>query len=252
MKFDICRLCKKKKDLRKSHVIQRAIFKKVLRNVNYARTLNRKINKVVNTQDQWATYLLCAECEHHLNSNYEKYALNVLRNKYHGVKHQEKDNYLQIVNVNQKLIIIYLISIFWRAVESNHEVFNNLKGLKIDSIIRELLRNCILKGETPSNSILGVRVSKLSTLIEGFKNIELNFISNFTCNLDDKKRIKFSIIFEGYYFEIFFYTTPSERVTGLGVLSKNKRILQIPRIETFSIPELRQSISEMIEAYRNN
>lgn len=92
MKIDICKLCEKEKELRNSHVIPRAVFKRALEGHNFGRMLNHKHNKVINTQDQWATYLLCAECEHKLNVNYEKYALEVLRDNCKSVKHQKKVN----------------------------------------------------------------------------------------------------------------------------------------------------------------
>lgn len=251
MMLGICKLCNEEKELRKSHVIPRAVFKRALKGFNYGRILDHKYNKVINTQDQWATYLLCAGCEHELNVNYEKYALDVLRNNHKGVKHQEKEDFLQIVNVDQNRLILYLISILWRAIESRHEIFNNLDSLNIALSIRELFRVCIKEKTIPSIQFFSIRISKLVTTVKDLQNIELNFISNFVCKADIESRVRFLIIFEGYCFEIFLHTNANDRLKGLGLLRRNKRILKLPRVEAFSIPELNKNLVRMIDAHNN-
>ncbi|EXB93745.1 hypothetical protein J891_3845 [Acinetobacter baumannii 44327_8] len=66
------------------------------------------------------------------------------------------------------------------------------------------------------------------------------------------QRIRFLTIFEGYCFEFFFLTDKSQSLSGLGVLKKNKRILKMPYIDIFSIPEFQKSLSEMIESQKQN
>ncbi|UMN10600.1 hypothetical protein [Acinetobacter baumannii] len=90
MKKGICKLCDLEKELKRSHVIGRAVFKKALNGANYALRLDKQHKKVIKDQDQWATYMLCGDCEHDLNTKYEGYSLDILRNKKKSVKHKKE------------------------------------------------------------------------------------------------------------------------------------------------------------------
>ncbi|MDT0130470.1 hypothetical protein FPK48_21345, partial [Acinetobacter baumannii] len=100
MKKGICKLCDLEKELKRSHVIGRAVFKKALNGANYALRLDKQHKKVIKDQDQWATYMLCGDCEHDLNTKYEGYSLDILRNKKKSVKHKKRDNHYEIQGVN--------------------------------------------------------------------------------------------------------------------------------------------------------
>lgn len=248
MKIGICKLCKNEKQLRNSHVVPRSVFKRALKGFNHGVVLDLKYNKVVNTQDQWATYLLCADCEHKLNIRYEEYSLAALRDEVRGVRHQEKQGYLQIVNINQHRLILFVLSILWRALESDHKVFKKINDLGVSEEVKEHYRSIIYNNILPRPQVFTVRISKLVTVIDEFKDLELNFITNFGFDADTSGFVRSLIIMDGYCFEIFLHTSPSSRLEGLGILKSQKKILKIPRIEAFSIPELKQSLGKMIEA----
>lgn len=250
MSFGVCRLCKKESELRKSHVIPRSVFKRALKGFTYGLILDQQYNKVVNYQDQWAGYLLCGECESNLSTRYEEYSLGVLRGEQKRVKHQNKSEYLQIVDVDQKKLILFIISILWRAIESDHEVFKNLTDLNEAELIKENLRLCICENILPEQNLFTVRVSKLVTNIEQLKNLELKFITNWSFSADKRGFLRGLLIIDGYCFEVFFPIYSTNRLFGIGVLKENKRILKIPRIEAFSIPELNSSILKILERGR--
>lgn len=252
MKFSTCKLCKEQKELKKSHVIPRAVFKTVFKNFNYGCVLDREHNKVINSQDQWSTYLLCADCEHKLNVNYEQYSLNVLRKKDKYSKYQEFQNYVQISNVEQRRLILFIISMLWRALESNHVIFKNLTDLGVSEEIKELLRKCVEGGVLPNTNFFSVKVSKLVNTIEEYRNIDLNFVSNFECKNVDNMRIRFLIMMESFCFEIFLHTNPNDYLIDIGVLRKNKRILKLPLIEAFLMPEFQKSIDSIRKAQMSN
>ncbi|EGT98761.1 hypothetical protein ABNIH4_19591 [Acinetobacter baumannii ABNIH4] len=46
-------------------------------------------------------------------------------------------------------------------------------------------------------------MSKLVSLIAPFSEMELDFITDIYCNIDEKQRIRLLTIFEGYCFEFF-------------------------------------------------
>ncbi|KCX20397.1 hypothetical protein J472_4197, partial [Acinetobacter baumannii 18689] len=50
MKKGICKLCDLEKELKRSHVIGRAVFKKALKGANHALRFDKKHNKVVKDQ----------------------------------------------------------------------------------------------------------------------------------------------------------------------------------------------------------
>ncbi|WP_296280324.1 hypothetical protein [uncultured Acinetobacter sp.] len=250
MKYGICKLCDKGKELKKSHVIGRAVFRKALMGSNYALRFDPNFKKVVKDQDQWATYMLCGDCEHKLNSRYETYALNALRNRVKSVKHKQKNEYFEIQGIDQTKLNLYLLSIVWRGIESNHEVFEKFNIFNISPLVKKLLKDCINNERLYRSEFFNIRVSKLVNTIETLKIKEIDFITNFSCNIDEKKRIRYLIIFEGYSFEFFFLTDVSQIVSGLGVLKKNKRILKMPYIDVFSIPEFRKSLLEMLDSQK--
>lgn len=252
MEKGICKLCDLEKELKRSHVIGRAVFKKALKGANYALRLDKEHNKVIKDQDQWATYMLCGDCEHDLNTKYEGYSLDILRNRKKSVKHKKRDNHYEIQGVDQKKLILYLISIMWRGIESNHEVFKKLKIFDESPVAKNFLKGCIKSERVILTECYDVRISKLVSSITSFKNKELDFITDIHCSIDDNKSFRFLTIFEGYCFEFFYHTESSQIVSGLGVLKKNKRILKMPYIDVFSIPEFRKSLLDMLESHKSN
>lgn len=248
----ICKLCDLEKELKNSHVIGRAVFRKALKGSKYSLRFDRNYNKVINDQDQWATYMLCGDCEHKLNNKYEEYSLKILRNELKSVKHKIKDNFYEIQGVDQKKLILYLLSILWRGTESNHEVFKKLKVFDTVPLAKKFLKECIRDDRVFLTECYNVRISKLVSSISSIQNIELNFITDIHCSIDKKNRVRFLTIFEGYCFEIFLLTDISQVNSGLGVLRKNKHILKMPYIDVFSIPEFQESLSQMIHVQNNN
>lgn len=252
MEKGICKLCDLEKELKRSHVIGRAVFKKALKGANYALRLDKEHNKVIKDQDQWATYMLCGDCEHKLNKKYEDYSLKVLRNKIKSVKHKKRNNYYEIQGVDQKRLMLYLLSIMWRGIESNHEVFNKLKIFDESPVAKNFLKESVKNERIFLTECYDLRISKLVSLVAPFDTMDLDFITDIYCNIDDKQRIRFLTIFEGYSFEFFFLTDKSLFLSGLGVLKKNKSILKMPYIDVFSIPEFRKSLSDMLESQKSN
>ncbi|EXD56002.1 hypothetical protein J493_3816, partial [Acinetobacter baumannii 653020] len=161
MKNGICKLCDLEKELKRSHVIGRAVFKKALKGANHALRFDRQHNKVVKDQDQWATYMLCGECEQKLNKKYEEYSLNVLRDRMKSVKHKKRDSHYEIQGVDQKKLILYLLSIMWRGIESNHEVFKKLKIFDESPVAKNFLKKSVKNEQVFLTECFDLRISKL-------------------------------------------------------------------------------------------
>ncbi|WON80526.1 hypothetical protein OK024_01385 [Acinetobacter sp. UGAL515B_02] len=248
IRLGICKLCDIQSNLVKSHVIPRSVFAKTLKGYTYGRVLDRKYNKVVNEQDQWSTRLLCSKCEHMLNVNYEQYSLKILRTTSSNMEKLKKNDLLHVSDVDQKVLILFIISILWRAIESEHEIFKNLKIIQIDSTLKQLLKHCVRDNWLPFNNFFSVKISKLITKIDIYKNIKLDFISNFSIEPHENERIRILFIIEGYFFEIYLHTNPYDLLLDTGVLNKKKKILKIPLVEIFSIPCVQEYFTEILQA----
>lgn len=244
MKIDICKLCDKSEEIQKSHVIGRSVFRNLLKisKSNFAYTTRVKEKKIVRTADQWAVPLLCRECESYLNAKYENYSLWSLKNKQPGVKHIQRDNYLTIMGVNQHRLIMYLVSIFWRAAHSTHRAY---RPVQITADLDTYLKEVILGRAILAQELISVKISKLTDGSKGFSSNDLRgIITNLVLRTRYKDGFSFFMVFEGYYFEIFFNCLePNERIQK-GILRKNKRILHVPFIDIRSIEELVQNMRQ--------
>ncbi|RSZ25734.1 hypothetical protein [Acinetobacter bereziniae] len=246
MEMPLCKLCDKPSELKNSHVIGKSVFRNIIKNSgkHYGIVTDHESGKIIRSTDQWATLMLCGECESLLNSKYENYSLWVLKNKQHGVKHQEKNHYWTIRNVNQHRLMMYVLSIFWRASISDHKVF---KDVNLPVEISEYLKNCLLGKMSIDTKIYSVRISKL---IDDRNYYSKQVIEGIITNIgrrEMKKGLCYIMVFAGYYFEIFLdCLQPFERF-GSGVLRKNKTVLNLPYHDILSIPELFNSLKKTRE-----
>lgn len=252
MKISVCKLCDETKELQWSHVIGKSIFKNILRKngAHYSITTSLSEKKIFRSNDQWATYLLCKNCEELLNARYENYSLWALKNKQKGVKHQYRDNYLMISGVNQYRLIMYIISIFWRATKSDHRVFKH--SITVDEI-DNYLKKCILGESEIDSKVISVRVSKLACERNYYtQDILENVITNLVPRTSHEKGFSYFMIFSGYYFEILIGCLEPHQRFDLGILRKNKRILKVPYVDFLSIPEVFNYWKETKEIYEND
>jgi len=242
MIIDICKLCDKSEELQRSHVIGRSVFRNLLKKSesNFAYTTLIKEKKIIKTNDQWVVPLLCKKCESYLNAKYENYSLWSLKNKQHGVKHIQRDGYLTITGVNQYRLTMYLVSIFWRAAHSTHRAYQTVE---ITADIDEYLKAVILGTTTLDQKLISVKISKLTDRSNGFSGETLTgIITNLVPRTKYKDGFSYFMVFEGYYFEIFFNCLEFDKRNQNGILRKNKRILRVPYMDIFSINELVQNM----------
>jgi len=231
-----CKLCKNKKDLQLSHAIGDSIFKKILRaNSGKAISITSDDEPIGYTSDSWAEYQLCSDCEMLLNDRYESYSLGVLRAR--NCKISKSSLGVTFSNVDQHKLIMYFLSIFWRAANSGHRSYNNVRILKNDN---EYLRDAILSDyKIPANKFT-VQISRVIDLTKnrGFsdKNLKDIIISPF-CRVYETK-ISACFMFEGFFVEIFMRGYSRKDRNKYGVLSKAKRIFVAPYINLFEIPEI--------------
>lgn len=245
----ICRLCRKPSILQKSHAIGDAVFKKIFRSLSgKGIEISTGNNEIVYSKDSWAEYLLCKECETLLNTKYETYALSVLR----GGKTSKitKSEYgVTISNIDQHKLIIYFLSIYWRAAHSTHPAY---KKTKITQYNDQLLRNTIRNDVRIPAGAFTIKINKVIDLTDekGFTPDSLKqvIVSPFPrSNFDTNTPQSFCFMFEGFFIEIFTSGIKIKKRNQPGILSKNSRQLFIPNLDLFKINEV---IELMTEGYR--
>ena len=136
----VCKLCKKIRELKKSHIIPCLAFKLIRdENINnrFYELVNKQ-NKII--QDGPKEYLLCNKCEQHIG-NYEKYFKEAIHLNRHGTKKTHDGKRCLIENLDYKKIKLFFLSLLWRASISSKPEFENVCIGDNEEIIRKMILN---------------------------------------------------------------------------------------------------------------
>lgn len=242
--MEICKLCDEAKELQRSHVIGRSVFRKLLKTsgCNFVYSPLIKEQRIIKTNDQWVTTLLCKDCEGLLNSKYENYSLWALKNKQKGVKHLEKKEKYSIIGIDQYRLALYIVSIYWRAAQSTHPAY---RQVSINEKLSEYLKKCILGKIQLDFTLISIKISKLIDRSKQLKNDALTgFLTSLHPRVQNKYAYSYFMIFEGFHFEFFFGALNTFDRAQKGIVRKNKTIIHLPYLDIFSIKEL---VSNMME-----
>lgn len=235
-----CKLCNKQKDLQLSHAVGDSVFKKVFRtNSGKAISVTSGDEAIGYCSDSWAEHQLCADCEKLLNLEYEQYSLGVLRGK--KCTFSKSDFGLSFSGLDQNKLIMYFLSIYWRAANSGHPSYENTVILEHDN---EYLRNALLNNLKIPSGKFSVKVSRVIDLSEskGFtpEGIKEFIVSPF-CRIhetDKVNNISVCFMFEGFFIEVYIKALKIKERKKHGVLSKAKGSLVIPYLNLFDIEEI--------------
>lgn len=160
-----CRLCRKDKELRKSHIIPEFLYTPLYdkkHRFNVLSSLEYRPRPI--EQKGLREKLLCEECEGQL-SQYEKYAREVLFGG-EPITVQKVGELIEVSNLNYEKFKLFQLSILWRASVSSEPFFSRVHLGPHEDRIRMMIRNhcpgattdypCILFGLT---SISGIEKS---------------------------------------------------------------------------------------------
>jgi len=155
-----CKLCNQQKDLKISHAVGDSIFKKIFRtNSGKGISLTSGDEAIGYSSDSWAERQLCLDCEKLLNIEYEQYSLGVLRGK--NCQLSKTDLGLTFKELDQQKLIMYFLSIYWRAANSGHSAYKNVVIIDNDN---EYLRSSILNNTKIPAAKFSVKVSRVIDL----------------------------------------------------------------------------------------
>ena len=248
----LCKLCQKQKSLKISHAVGNSVFKRIYKqNSGTAITLTSGDEDIHYSNDSWAEYQLCGKCESLLNTNYERYSLGVLR----GVNIEIRKTTIGVSfeNINQSKLILYFLSILWRAANSTHPAYKNVVITDSDN---ELLRNSILNNLKISSGNFSVKVNRVVDLTRSEKKFTPQSIKEFIvspfCRIyEDTKvnNVSVCLMFEGFFIEIFMPALKLKERNRVGVLNKNKKIFITPYLNLFEIDEVVDLMAKNLGKY---
>ena len=199
-KIERCKLCEELKELQISHAVGDSIFKRIFRaNSGKAISITSGDEAVGYCSDSWAEHQLCSDCEKLLNQEYETYSLGVLRGR--NCTFSKSAIGLSISGIDQHKLIMYFLSIYWRAANSGHSSYKNVVIIESDN---EYLRKAIINDLKIPSGKFSIKVSRVIDLSEsrGFtpENMKDLIVSPF-CRIYENHRDKnksVCFMFEGF------------------------------------------------------
>lgn len=236
-RIGICKLCLNQSELQFSHAIPNTYFRYILRasGGNAVKMASHDFFHIENTNDSGKELMLCRKCEGHIEKNYESHANFLFKNDQGIIFTKE---FVSYGTYKPKNLILFFISIIWRAANSHQELY---KDLSLSHEIHEYFRKAILNvSNVPSNRV-GVKCYRLSDLNKAghFTQEDLkSFICVFPPLLSEKNKL-YKFCFFGIYTEISILGSKHKDRGKYGVLSSANHILTMPYINIFEIAPLK-------------
>ena len=238
----VCKLCDQNKQLRKSHAIGRTVFNRVLRKADNNTFLNisPRLGRVKQTNDQWATFQLCLDCEDKLNRQYDNYGIKALRGDYDSVKITKFPSGWSFNGLNQERVLHYVISILWRAAHSTHSAYD---GVTIPDELDSYLKHTFLGNEEILKDILNVRIRVLKDFSQSISDEVWQRVLISPYVYKTKNNVIYVMMFEGWYIEVFFLKPSFKERKKHGYLRNGKDIFFAPYIEISQVPGLMHALA---------
>ncbi len=193
-----CKLCKKDRELCKSHVIPEFIYTDLYDEKHTFQVLSTSLSPTRKIEQKGIREkLLCKDCES-LLSRYEDYAKRVIKGGT-SLKVTKESNLLKIQGLDYKKFKLFQISIIYRSSIAEHPIFKKVRLGNHQEKIREMLLN-----ENPGKYI---DYPCLMFGLSGDRKLTGNFIDQ-----PDKLRLDniicYRFIFSGFVW-VFFVSSHS-------------------------------------------
>lgn len=235
-----CQLCLCKSDLCNSHAIPDSIFRSLFKQGN-GQAIELSSGEFIpnkKSQDSWSTDQLCSKCEEKLNITYDQYGLKLLRGKIGNVT-RDKDG-VHFSNINSLKFKSFILSIFWRGAVSDHDSY---KKIQVTPYFLERIRFCLVRTANVSKNSCTVIVRRLVDTTEGGfneSNLRNIVVAPFPRQYEVRSEFyrSISMIFLGFYFEIFDKPIRSDNKESDFILGSNKTTYITPYLEITEIPEV--------------
>lgn len=146
MKKGICPLCNKEEQLIKSHIIPEGFYSNMYDSKRTAIYASKSRKKVKVVQKGTREFLLCQKCDGEIIGKYDKYAIEVIRDKRH-IKEKEYSNCVIWDNLDYDKFKLFHLSVLWRANLAKE----NAKGVELSEENSNKIREYILSGKAPES-----------------------------------------------------------------------------------------------------
>lgn len=172
---------------------------------------------------------------------YENYSIAALRGKRKEIEISEKSKGASFKNVDVGKIALFILSIYWRASHSDHEAFAEcITFPELDKVLIGVLKKKI----NIAPNLLKVRIRLLKDSTNLFDKVLIKQIIISPFRKDLLKGFMYTMVFEGYLFEIYFTSINFEFSNKLGFLINNHKEAYIPYVEIFSHKDIRETLFE--------
>ena len=141
-----CKLCGKKISLIKSHIIPEGFYTNIYDDKSRLNYSSESRKHLKYEQKGYRENLLCERCDGNILGNYDKYAIEVIRDRKHIVE-ENNDRHFLWSGLDFNKFKLFHLSILWRAHISN----NRTKGIHLSQKKQHEVKKCLLKGEIPKN-----------------------------------------------------------------------------------------------------
>jgi hypothetical protein len=233
-----CRLCLAVAELRRSHIIPNALFKRIKqRDAGKAVRFDDATDSVVeHTSESWWEYLLCEACEAQLG-RLDKYGVEALERARKAAKRRSDGVVLK--PLEYALLKGFFTALVWRAAIATIDEFHQVQ---LAAKAAEVLRNSLLEGQALSPRRLACRLAILfdpTPVARG--GLDADNFGQLICSprlREISRRASFLFLLDGFLIEVFASDPPSNAWRGLGIL-KDVQQVYIPPRNIFDVPELK-------------
>lgn len=233
-----CRLCLNFGELRRSHIIPNALFKRIMqRDAGKGIRFDDSTESVVEqTSKSWWEYLLCDGCEQRIGL-LDKYALETLRSAHKGGT--PRSDGVLIANLDYARLKRFFTSLLWRAAISTLPEFDKAK---LSDSYTEELRKSLLSNLPLQPKQFACRIEVLYDPTPasqgGFSRDDLGqFIASPQARVRSGG-VSFLFLLDGYFVEILAPDAPHREWRRLGML-KDEPKLYVPARNIFDVPEIK-------------
>lgn len=234
-----CHLCLNSSELRRSHIIPNALFKRIKQRDagKGIRFDDSKESLVEHTSESWWEYLLCDGCEQRIGL-LDKYAVETLYNA-HKSGVSRSDGVL-ITDLDYAGLKRFFTSLLWRAAISTLPEFDKVR---LPDVYAEELRKSLVSDLALPPKQLACRIELLYDPTPpsegGFNRDALGQLILSPQARIRSRRTSFLFLLDGYLVQIFAPEAPHRDWRRPGML-KDAPKLHVPAKSIFDIPELKQ------------
>lgn len=245
-----CKLCEERKDLSLSHSLPASafncIFSRPLASGRAVSVTHDAMTPNKYSSDSWDVYLLCRDCEKHLNEAYDSYGIGVFKGEQCMAK--RNDFGVTFSGIDRQRLRMFALSLLWRISVSTHDSYSNID---LPHEWERQLHTALKSRACVRSSVFTVGVYRLrdSHGISSFSMNDLRSLVLAPFARDFQVCISICFVLFGFLIEIFLPRLPSKGMRTNGALVGMSPVFLAPYQEVAAFPELLALLKAGIEKH---